>query len=78
MLAAGHESWKETNLITHAILVGPCHSSWLFAQELQHQQPSEKQGGNEVAQKVESTSVLRELVSVGTAGTACKLAYHQR
>jgi hypothetical protein len=64
------------NQIMHAILVGPCH--WLSAQELQHQQPSEKEGRNEEAQKEESVSVLRELVSVGTAGTACKLAYHQR
>ena len=59
------------NHISHATLVGPCH--WLFAQEMQHQQPSEKQGRNEEAQKVESASVLRELVSVGTAAADSQL-----
>jgi hypothetical protein len=54
------------NHISHATLVGPCH--WLFAQEMQHQQPSGKEGRNE-----ESTSVLRELVSVGTAAADSQL-----
>ncbi len=57
--------YQISHAISHAI-VGPCR--WLFAQELQHQQPSGKEGRNE-----ESTSVLRELVSVGTAAADSQL-----